>query len=282
MKNLYLLFIILVLTGRGYSQGGSIPTVRQVYDFAVGDTFEYYITSNTAADVYYMNVVLVRTNFANDSIIYVTKGIKIDSGATMQKDITNSTVLDLDSPCYKPWITAHTHLDSAVAVNDSFCITRMHSGYSFYCNEVGNYVNGRMNTTGQCKIGLGATDTYNCLTGTVCDNCNDTYLMYFHKADGSTGGTPYDFAGAISDLINGLDIKVFPNPVNDHYELQLSATPPEDTYLQIFDNEGNLVKQELIHSLTNTYSRGNLVSGLYFWQVTLGDDILKRGQMIVQ
>lgn len=64
MKYLLTSTLIIFFTVKGTGQAVQYPTVREIYNFAVGDTFEYNSGN------YFVQIVTNRIDYGNDSIVY--------------------------------------------------------------------------------------------------------------------------------------------------------------------------------------------------------------------
>ena len=79
-----------------------------------------------------------------------------------------------------------------------------------------------------------------------------------------------------ADLQNNafVDIKVFPNPSSNRFELQAEIAKVQDVQLEIFNATGGLVKAksfEKISKIQEQVSLGNFPSGIYFLILRLED-----------
>jgi hypothetical protein len=71
--------------------------------------------------------------------------------------------------------------------------------------------------------------------------------------------------------------KIFPNPFQ--HTLVIDAPPEQDFTVKIFDSSGKLAFRSDIHS-TQALDLSFLDSGIYFYQIGKGSEILKTGKVI--
>jgi hypothetical protein len=67
-------------------------------------------------------------------------------------------------------------------------------------------------------------------------------------------------------------IKIFPNPVGDFLNIELSVLKEASASLEIFTLDGRVVVHTLLGNLTNRISVSALAKGLYFCRVQNGND----------
>ena len=121
--------------------------------------------------------------------------------------------------------------------------------------------------------------------GYFIESQGDAYsetLIYYHKANGETWGTPqYFILNGINDLEESA-IKILPNPASSVFQIKLSRAPHQQTYFKLYDAVGKDVKKELISSATTILNRENLSSGIYFWHIEVKGKMLERGKIIFE
>ncbi len=77
-------------------------------------------------------------------------------------------------------------------------------------------------------------------------------------------------------------VKVYPNPSTTYFTLQLSSSPSTPTHFQLYDALGRPVMREAINTETTALQRGNLPTGIYFWQLESANKILGRGKVVME
>ena len=74
----------------------------------------------------------------------------------------------------------------------------------------------------------------------------------------------------IENIETSDQIKIYPNPTNDHLIIELNTVPAENLKVKIFDINGHVVESMILNSSTvkNTINLSNLNSGVYFINVS--------------
>jgi N-acetylneuraminic acid mutarotase len=113
-----------------------------------------------------------------------------------------------------------------------------------------------------------ATRGYTC-TGTNGINLND--MWEFDPA----------FATSTQEKTK-LSFSIFPNPVHDHFTLQLSELPSPDSRLFIYDANGEIVLTSLITRQISAIQRNDLPSGVYFFEINSDQKKAGSGKLIFE
>jgi len=87
----------------------------------------------------------------------------------------------------------------------------------------------------------------------------------------------------VTNKINNNNIILYPNPATGAFLIHI----PFDSFdsqitINIYNVNGNLVWHRELHSIDNNISLNNLNSGMYFYQLISGDEILKSDKLIIQ
>lgn len=300
MKKFYFALLLSVFSVKSFSQ--LIPsTIGEVYNFEVGDTMEYYSETHLGDGFH---------SYAYGYML-ITITSKYSNGDTIKYSYQSSTQITSASFPYLasiegPFFTGGNHndyisppltltkLDSSIFIRfdyscqNPFCFDSVaeNAAYNFRKQNMHNDHNlGVWVETFVAGVGLVSG-------GYFIESQGDSYgqtLIYYHKANGETWGTPQYF---VLNGINNLEessIKISPNPTSSIFQIKLSKEPHRQTYFKLYDALGREVKQELISSATTTLNRENLSNGIYFWQVEaeacLPDrqgKIMERGKIIFE
>jgi N-acetylneuraminic acid mutarotase len=105
----------------------------------------------------------------------------------------------------------------------------------------------------------------------------------------AAGGTnqdlwEYDPNGVgIPENSSSLTCSIFPNPVLDHFTLQLSELPAPGSrlFLNLFDNSGKKVMMSEITFSNRTFERNNLRAGVYIYTITKDGKVATSGKLII-
>ena len=79
---------------------------------------------------------------------------------------------------------------------------------------------------------------------------------------------PYDFTNSTNNVAIEKEIKVFPNPVNNHLTIEVKMA----AFVQIFNVNGQLIQNLNINS-SEQINTENWAKGIYFVQVQTDDDV---------
>ncbi|MES2620546.1 MAG: T9SS type A sorting domain-containing protein [Bacteroidota bacterium] len=262
----------------------SYPTVREVYDFAVGDTFQYRRWTSFGTNLAYCRVILSRTDYANDSIVYLSKNIY-----TAFVDTSRLTIGVLDSAAYRQsfgngWNNFSTSISTYAG--DTAYAAQAHTTITRYCDPITGYKTFDLHADYQCAIGLGETFISVNDSGTA-GNCAYSWyeqLVYLHKTNGIIAGTPdSSLFTTIEEIRNPqFAIRISPNPATTSVTLQLEQTPSSSTTFQLFDVTGRMILQKSLTETTNRVELSGVSKGMYLYNVQSDKERLGAGKLIVE
>lgn len=110
--------------------------------------------------------------------------------------------------------------------------------------------------------------------------------QYFGGPNYTTGGEIWRtdlFTGIIEPSKNQCSVNIFPNPFNNNASIVLNPDCSEISKLFIYDMTGKLVRSvETSSNNIVTIERGNLMEGLYFYQLTSTKGAITSGKFIIQ
>lgn len=88
---------------------------------------------------------------------------------------------------------------------------------------------------------------------------------------------------SVEDPTNNSLVSLFPNPMAETAMVKVDASLlKENTQLQILDATGRIIYSQSIHQTENYLSGLTLEGGIYFYQITEGEDILAIEKMVVE
>ena len=304
MKKIIYTLLIISFALSSFSQGLQPSTVGQVYNFSVGDTFEY--TGQNFTIVYcpaqqlwfngfvtsYTFVVVSSKYQSGDTLAYGTKQyVWSATGCANNQATTDSLIVSYSYP----------DIDSSVFWRFRNDTSGCNSNTTCYIDTV--YLNSAVNNLKFNDIyenffeggwsyifanGLGIYSQNNTFllppdeTEFGTDHSN---LIYYHKADGTTWGTPYYFewiTGVPNIPHPQLPAKIFPNPSSQNMVLEISEPVNQPLQLKFFDPLGQVVRQQIIITASTSIERENLANGIYFWQLENSEQVLSHGKLILQ
>lgn len=308
---------IFMVVGNLTAQHILPSTVREVYNFSVGDTFMYgnstsRIGASSPCDSYsekQTKIVLERAINANDDTITykyerLRKRISMYCNVFYYQDTITEVYTNLDSlivpepsfdSCFIDYgnlYCSNCYIDTNfVFIDNNFKIRpqTLWTSFSFDFDSLQKI---------NCSI------QYNCgwdFKGKVyADNLGLIYdywgqesvgtyyseLVYYHKANGEAWGTPNYF-----EIITGVDDKnqelllatVFPNPIKDS-KVNVVAPKSYNSNLKfsLSDLAGKEIDSRIIPTEKTTFQYDNLPTGLYFWNILSDGNVVKSGKIIFQ
>jgi len=285
MRKLCILLLTGLLVTAGFGQ--TCPTIGQIYDYAVGDTFEISTSSSSfggGSNSEYgridLDIVLTRQSFP-DSIIYTIADWSCDQyGVIGSEAVMQLKILNIDAP-------------AAPNYTGAFCETCDTIAYSYTCGTCS------CTSSEQCAFGASSwSQTLQCGLGQTylhvyCDfeedpgddisQNSEQRLIYYHKANGNVGGNFEPLVSAVSFLsIPGFKASLTPNPANTYSLLSVSELPGTPIYFKLFDAVGRLAIQKTPSLNSTSIDLQGQASGIYFWQVECNENILSRGRLVIQ
>jgi hypothetical protein len=261
---LLLLFILLSLSqARAYDT----LTVRQVYNFNVGDTFDYVIENyaeyGTNTYGFYKIIITNKWHSISQDTLYYSRFI-------------------LPSPQSFDTIS-FTNLDSLLPLNDtpqtcSGCT--MNLTIDSACNTVRNSIgwgNGLYGVfyiyiegLGKVQSGAGGDDN------TGIDTALTAYVI-----NGVYNQTPY-FTTGINNISSPSNIKVYPNPSTDQLNLSITDVGMTKAQFIIADILGQEVYSSTITQSESKHDISRLSSGIYTWRIVEDQTTIKTRKVVKQ
>jgi hypothetical protein len=289
MKRILLSLSILLTFSQ--AKASDTLTVRQVFNFNVGDTFDYKIINfdilSSPFNTYPFFTVYQRyTIIAKDTSIYGS--IKY-MRQKLYPSIIQDTILisHLNNPIvYLQTQDSNNAYQKGISSNwdsiyNSVTISHLYPVPDCGCmhSELDSFI--------QYEKGLGITcssySTYypNDATGTIdlILNTRDS-LIYFSKG-GMHYGTPYYNQPTGINYVNNISkIHIYPNPTSDllHLSYSLITQPPPQFILT--DILGQEVYSSSITPSETTHDISKLSKGIYTWRIAENNTILKTGKLI--
>jgi hypothetical protein len=286
-----LLFVVCSWWLVGSAQTLPQSTVREIYNFEVGDTFQVSCNSYTVLGQYgqeistvSLDVIISRVDTL-ESITYEidrkysyrwTDGIHY----SRYENISNYSITyyQLDSTIF--WYHSNhlgcdtfnwCHIDSIYYdVNmDSVKVNWHFEGTPNWCGADTMYADGLGKIMG----------------GNFCEdymvpqgNCR---LSYYHKMNGQKWGYPHRFT-IVNNLFEGNQINISPNPANTSLTIQSENNFPLHTTFQLFDITGRMILRQELADKTNRIDVSSLSRGMYLYSVIGEKQTLGAGKVIIE
>jgi hypothetical protein len=282
MKKALFLFLILSTSHLCRGQSLSIATVREVFDFSVGDTFQYRLTqcfyacdswNETSSD---FQLVITHKHYSlnNDSVYF---GVEKNWGKlhdTLAITHLDSSVLKdpyVHSYFYPLIIAGINHMAGCAEIDtayiDSSCNGRKHSMayggcFAFDIHQVANFVTG---------LGLFYMQTTNGEGGINNPLENWKLELVYYSKGVERWGNPVNIGTAIERIRGRNEIKMFPNPVKDELTIDLNGAEMNDLVLVITNSVGQVIQErQLSFSNLQKINISSYAPGFYFaslWQI---------------
>jgi hypothetical protein len=260
MKKLILLF--LLLSALHSARASDTLTVRQVYNFAVGDTFDYLETGYPGINSWRYIISSKYTSPTNDTITYMRFNpdtLSWHLSDTLLITKLDSTILVAsDTPCPSCGCRKNFRVDSAFNTQRNViqwdCVLVI--GSYGYIAGLGRVWQRSENDDG---------------------NYDDIRLTYFSNGVQRIG-YPLEIPGVEKDI----NIQLYPNPTLDLIHLSYSDGRGNSGTLFLTDLLGQQVYSSTITESETTHDISSLPSGIYTWRVVSDNTILKTGKIVKQ
>ena len=82
--------------------------------------------------------------------------------------------------------------------------------------------------------------------------------------------------------MEGVEVKIYPNPVLDQTTFELKGVEFRDYHLRIFNATGQQMYEERFDHSTFQFNRRSLTTGLYFYEITGDGLLITSGKMILK
>jgi|GEM_PF-3671944 len=287
MRQVILLAIIIL--SLSYANASDTLTVRQVYNFNVGDTFDYsYYDFNDYVQYYYTTyirkVIIGKAYSPNQDTIYYQYnvsqyGTRINPSQFI--DIAPyDTITNLDSFAIYQTEALLSPTSSAMC-NSAEYDTTSYFAYRSDSIKVNCF---ESNYTFRYTVGLGmtfynqtfggdpCTGTQFCITGftyQLIRFANDSIHLGYNIIDGEKN-------------LSTCSIAVYPDPAKDIIHLINPANMRSDAHFIMADMLGQIVYDSPynIGQQKSTFDISNVQSGMYTWRVVTDNQTIKTGKII--
>lgn len=280
-------FILLLLFCASHVQANDTLTRAQVYNFNVGDTFDYRMYSHQwcgqpypsdSISISYSRFAITNIYYSQDSSVkYIQRKQEYPPPVFFDTLVlTNLTqfevVLDYSS-CRNAWGTS----GDTISIN-------MHSSFNgritnlFTQTVCPDYLSGEE----VCADGLGIT--LNTISGGVqsCSEVESTELVYYVKEQEVWGTPYYDFPSAVYPLnTTNEQISLFPTVNNGTFNLKIANYNSATYQLTVYDLTGREMHRTTLNNSINDIELPHASPGMYLWNVTSQGTVLQSGKMVV-
>ena len=265
-------------------------TIGEAYDFDIGDEFQFvrnitihdgsdalthYFVKRTVTDKLYDNINNLLHYTYLDSVHYYA-----DNGTVSNYVLQHTqTVEHLDTLAFN-----FDNVVDTISWNSIKCQSASNDSCQLLSNTIRLSISGPL-----------LWHEFNFIKGCGVyyklrlSNDIDEDMVYYHKVNGITCGTPIPYFTGLEDALpQVLQLSISPNPANNQVQIGLPATANhQNATLQITDLQGRVVKT--ITYTTASFGGGkgeasthDLPNGMYLISYTQQGLLLGRAKMIVQ
>ena len=284
----------------GSNMGEKVPDFWDIYNFDVGDVFEYYAEGGDAyLSGWYIKKYEINSKYiSGDSIVYEISGLQMTvtflAGVTY--DVINTTLIYIDSANH----AANKYNNELICIGTDYApwslFSKINLGIDsnnvpvkYYGNNYGdnNYLYHILEGVPDVMVAYidevyGGYRQYDKLAanlGTV-HFVEGAFEYWFDESlegyikDGDTVGTitPDSLLTAISEQsAYNDDIKIYPNPAIDHFTLALpSGYQIKNCEVTLSNIQGRLIFRQPVTEFTTKFDISRLPGGVYFLKVNDG------------
>lgn len=279
------------------AQGLRPSTVRQVFSLQRGDSLEYHmwnvVSCGPNCNYYFLKIVdSTYYNVAQDtlSILFSTQLLRYDSagvgGSCSGQCSEYFTWSDICPIAQNKWVLTSpdsnivSFLDSTYhivppigAVSDSIYRDSLE-----YNSSKQNFYSGRVSFDGSTDVYVDSIGIVYKGENVELSSNNRERLIYYHKANGRTWGTPFINTG-IGDISEEYPVSVYPNPAQGRFMVKTDLYQGEQFELyDVLSKE--VLSRELITRETEVNSNG-LAPGIYYWKLKSENQVIKGGKLVI-
>ena len=249
-------------------------TVRQVFNFNVGDTFDYKVTHDVDAGPasqyyvsYYRYIITGKISSSTSDTLIYPRQLKYPA-------IKNDTLIfkALDSSIYT---------ETKILSSGYYFSTGHDSNNMIFNNTEFIHTDGGTYQTFTESLGL-TYSRWSWGNPTETTGYDDTLLIYYSNGTTHVGTPYYNQPTGINYLSNISKIHLYPNPTSDILHLSYFATTQYPTQLILTDILGQQVYSSPITQSETTHDISKLSKGIYTWRITDNNTIIKTGKIIMQ
>ena len=285
-----IVFLLFALLNFFNASSQQLMTIREVFDFEVGDEFQYRnIVPNQPPNADRITITNKYYSTSGDTLFYIRYH---DSYYTVvnwnpqphldyffQTKTDTIFLVDLDSIITKSkyWAQYDSNMyvyDTNIFTNTDYCdslINGYHLGYNSFEPEIYERNFGK---------GLGRISDFH----SSCDNLSPGVIyhniMFYYNKNGIPGGTP-DSTGVSVQEFNKEDVfEICPNPNQGRFYLIAKLPSSKKCKLEIFDIQGSKVTVKMIRTGKTGIDLQGIAPGIYLLRLTDNNNIITRKVII--
>lgn len=277
MKQLFIFILFIGSLAFANGQDTIKPLlVREVYDFEVGDLFqyehitEYFFKGQTKKYHSYSQVKTLKKKIVKDTIFYENEITEKDLVGNIKTYVAQDTILYKDSSIFYG-------LPSFIPIGQENNFSNKNTIYkneqnfnpgNILCqNSVGQKtgLGGRLIYVRRFMKGLGRVYWYFNNYADPIDGGGEIYttIISHYKKGNKTYGNSVDFTTTLNDKSEGTKITIYPNPTSGILFINGMEESTDNLLYEFYDISGKKIKQGNILSDMNI-DVVNIAKGLYF------------------
>jgi hypothetical protein len=284
MKIFFALFLFLAAFG---AQANDTLTRAQVYNFNVGDTFDYKYEDNLSQvsplegydHISYSRIIVTEVTYSaiRDSLFITEKeysvlpyGIIVFSQYDTLSVDSSSHYVAFDIPNSFAWHLCGLTFDTGYNARPT-------NTASWSCGNLGVWED---DVT--YAAGIGNTLTKVFLSDGESDNEAITTSLIYYSKSGETWGTPATIAVGIANVTAQQPaVSLIPTINNGRFKIKITNAISADYQLAVYDLTGREIKRAALNNSITNIEITNASSGMYVWKVTMQGAVVQSGKMVV-
>lgn len=282
----YIFFISIIFFALS-AQANDTLTRAQVYNFSVGDTFDYrnYVDDyggGECANPPYSNVSIRYTRYVIANIFYsADSSIKyIQRQQIFPQPVVFDTLVIQNPPVYEVFADTIDYYCYDLVASD----TSQYHGrtYNLFWQYPRYPYHGSPNEL-EFVEGLGMILSGVTFGAYGCYTTDTTTLIYYHQGS-ETWGTPYsNFLTGIQSLsMSSGQISLFPTINNGAFNAKITNATLLPVNFALYDITGRQVKQLTLNNQNNNINIEPCNSGMYIWKAISLGQLIETGKIVVQ
>ena len=293
MKKKYILLLLLQVFISSFAQ--TSLKIRDVYDFSVGDTFQYYFEERVPGYnlVNHIERVVINKDSIGDTLVYDFKDTKWNASPYPSYNVYPTGIINFDHG-YDHIIGIETYQfkianKDSIAINlldfytpyadliyYSFDTTYSVFSYDYQTDILVFKRNGMNSVDRKYAVGLGEIE-YDLFIESWSIHPSKK-MTYYSKKNGQSWGSKRNVG--ISDP-NNISISIYPNPATNKVFVQSEAVLKEAT-ITFYDMLGREIYSHSLDELDGAIDVHSWQEGIYFYNIKNKTGNLATGKIIVE
>ncbi len=282
MKTKLLYFLLLLPLG---VSAQSFMTFREVYDFSVGDKFQFHSTADNFPDFPNADRITITGKYyssGSDTVFYIRYHDDYSSWLEWPGDSLYYEFNTFTDTIF------YTHLDTTTLAVAREIMLDTNVNYFDTLNYVSAYYCDSLINGYSYAVGWFEPMYYSVLYGKGLGKVDDafhypsefygfeTYLFYYEK-NGVGCGTP-DLLTAIHKTDKPAMVKIYPNPAQQYFVVESGDNPIEK--MNIYNSTGELIVSQNYHKNKFVYHCNSFRNGIYFIRLSTSSNVFLKKLII--